>query len=129
MIYRRFPLWAQIVFGLLTLFTIGFIAYESLVAVGPQPAVAHLDKLVHLVAYGALGVITLPALSRISPLLICLGLGLFGAGIEIAQGSMGIGRSADLLDGLANLCGAILAVFAWAVVSKIRKPNTSESRS
>ena len=120
MMYRDFSPALKLIFALATIFLAGFITYESLIAVDAEPITNHVDKLVHLGAYFVLGVVTLPALSRMSPLWVCLGLSLFGVTIEIAQGVMGIGRSADYLDGLANMGGAFLAILAWAIFSALR---------
>jgi glycopeptide antibiotics resistance protein len=44
---------------------------------------------------------------------------LFGAGIELMQGWMHLGRSADLYDALANTGGAVLAILASRLLHKI----------
>jgi VanZ family protein len=43
---------------------------------------------------------------------------LFGAGIELAQGWMSYGRSADTLDALANTGGAIIAIIGSRFLHK-----------
>ena len=44
---------------------------------------------------------------------------LFGAGIELMQGWMHLGRSADLYDALANMSGAIVAILLSRMIHKI----------
>jgi len=130
MIYRKFPGAIKVLFALASLILIGFISYESLIEVSAQPSIEHLDKLIHFLAYGALTGFLLPALSRVSPLFVVLGTTLFGAGIEIVQGVMGIGRNADLLDGFANFSGAFCALLAWAAISALYKVvKDSDNRS
>ncbi len=129
MIYRKFPLPVQVVFALMAIFLVGFISYESLVAVSAEPMTNHLDKLIHLLAYGALGFVTLPALRHISPALIWVGTGMFGVLIEILQGQMGIGRNAELWDGVANFSGAFLAVIAWVLISSLFRTVASKAQT
>ena len=96
------------------------IAQQSLSVSHAQGAVPYLDKVVHFLAYGALGVFALPALPRISPVVVIIGLGLFGGIIEIGQGVMGLGRTADVLDALSNFSGAVMALVFWWILSKFR---------
>jgi VanZ family protein len=42
----------------------------------------------------------------------------FGAGIELMQGWMALGRSADVLDALANTGGAVLAILSSRLLHK-----------
>ena len=44
---------------------------------------------------------------------------IFGAGIELMQGWMAMGRSADVFDALANTGGAVLAILASRLLHKI----------
>jgi VanZ family protein len=126
MIYREYARRVQFLFGILSVLLVAFISYESLIEVSDEPTIEHLDKLVHFGAYFLLGSLMLPALRRIPPLIVFLGLVVFGAAIEIAQGTMGIGRSADILDACANTAGALAAVLVWAYLSKlIAKPKQS----
>ena len=41
-----------------------------------------------------------------------------GAGLELLQGLMSFGRSADIIDGLANAGGALIAIFINPILHK-----------
>lgn len=96
------------------------IAQQSLSVSNAQGGLPYMDKIVHFIAYGALGVFALPALPRLSPVIVVLALGLFGGIIEIAQGVMGLGRTPDLFDAVSNLGGAFMALIFWQIITKLR---------
>lgn len=125
LIYTRFKKPFRILSGILAVILASVIAQQSLSVSNAQGAIPHLDKLVHLIAYGALGTFALPALPRLSPILVFIGLGLFGITIEFLQGVMGLGRTADILDAVSNLAGLALAVLFWVIMTKIAKPVSS----
>ena len=131
MIYRSFGPKLRYSFILAALLLGGYILVRSLTPMQASVSVPGLDKVVHLCAYLVLGVLCLPALPRVHPLFVWLGLALFGAGIEFAQGSMNAGRSGDPLDEIANMSGAGLAVLCWIIISflwrKIREKYNSRS--
>lgn len=77
---------------------------------GPPPTIPFQDKIFHVLAFGCL---TGPAVLVLPPCYLWFWLAhmaALGAGIEIVQGRMGQGRSADPVDFLADLLGIGLAV-------------------
>lgn len=69
------------------------------------------DKVRHGLAYF---VLTGLGLFAFGPRLVLLGgILALGAGVEIAQALMGLGRQGDLIDLLANLSGEGLALMLW----------------
>jgi len=103
------------------------ILVKSLPPALPSLSISNGDKLIHILAYLVLGGVTLPALPRIRPLLVWLGVAGFGAGVEVLQGMMNTGRSADVYDGIANALGALFAVIMWFVLTRFLD-KTSERR-
>ena len=103
----------------LTVLLVAILIVSSLTPVQPSLHISNVDKVLHTLAYFILGCVCLPAFAKVKPLFVWLGLCGLGICIEIAQGLMSTGRSADILDEVANASGAFLAVFAWFVVSKI----------
>jgi len=70
-----------------------------------------LDKLQHAFAYLVLTGLALIAFGLRWPLL--LGIAALGAGLEVVQTVMGLGREGDVVDLIANLSGETLALLAW----------------
>ncbi|MDO8900501.1 MAG: hypothetical protein Q7V15_04020 [Phenylobacterium sp.] len=69
------------------------------------------DKVRHALAYF---VLTGLGLFAFGPRLVLLAaIFALGAGVEIAQALMGLGRQGDLIDLLANLSGEVLALMMW----------------
>ena len=105
------------------LFGIG-VVLVALVSLTPQdalPPVALWDKLLHLLAYGALAVlggVSFPGPRR----MIVLGvwLLLLGAALEFAQGQIP-GRFASLGDALANALGVVLGLAAVHWAARLRR--------
>lgn len=79
------------------------------------------DKARHALAYFVLTGLGLFAFGPRRALLA--GILLLGAGIEIAQASMGFGREGDLLDLAANLSGEALALLLWLAWGRRRRPG------
>ncbi len=104
--------------GLLILFAT-IILVKSLTPALPGLSISHADKYIHVLAYLVLGLVTLPALPRIRPILVWLGVAGFGVGVEVMQGVVNTGRSADIYDGIANALGALLAIGVWMLFSKV----------
>jgi len=77
------------------------------------------DKARHALAYFALTGLGLFAFGPRLPLLA--GLVLLGAGVEVAQASMGLGRQGELADLAANLTGEGLALALWLGVAHLRR--------
>lgn len=128
LIYARFSKALKTLCGILAVILAIVIAQQSLTVSNAQGSIPHLDKLVHLIAYGALGTFAMPALPRIRPIAIFIGLGLFGVIIEFLQGVMGLGRTADILDAASNLTGLALAVAFWMVITKLARPKSVSSQ-
>ncbi len=78
------------------------------------------DKIQHMAGYGSLTVLGFGALGRRSWLLLSAVL-LFGAGIEVLQALMPMGRTGSLLDGAANTAGGAIAWIAWTVAAHLRR--------
>ena len=101
-----------------TLFRIAAVLLALLITVGSlQPAggggsLPHVDKLMHLLAYGGLAGLAGLGWRDIPLWAVVLLAALFGIGIEIAQATLTDGRTASVADGLANLLGALLAALA-----------------
>lgn len=101
------------------------IAQQSLSVSHAEASVQHIDKIVHAFAYCALGLLTLPALPKVSPLIVLIGLAVFGGIIELAQGMMSLGRKADVLDAAANSFGLLLALAFWFLATKLFSASLS----
>lgn len=85
------------------------IAWLSVAPNTAVPSVSMWDKLEHAGAY--LGLTLLGVWSfRAAPWRLAGGLFALGVGLEIAQATMGWGRSGDVLDALANSVGIALGL-------------------
>lgn len=96
------------------------IVVASLLPATDLPSVRIWDKLEHSFAYFALAAWFGGAVRPDRYLRLALALVALGIAIEIAQGAMGFGRTADLRDVLANAVGvamglavALLGVSGW----------------
>jgi VanZ family protein len=99
------------------------ITVTSLLPARDLPALGISDKVEHAVAYALLAFWFASVMARRDFLYLVLALLAFGGGIEIAQGLMGLGREADLLDlaadGVGIVAGVVLAATPlgrWAKV-------------
>lgn len=93
-----------------------FIVWASLRPAGPGGAIPHLDKVLHLGVYALLAcglALAWPKLSKAKVFWSCV---IFGGAIELAQGVIAIGRTASLMDGLANSLGSALGVFMASLI-------------
>lgn len=98
-----------------------------------MPPIPHLDKLIHAVMMGGLyGAIVFDtqradrskSLSRAFLIAAAVGVIAFGALDEVAQTAMGLGRSGDGLDFVADFVGVAVAFFAAPpMVRKVLKIN------
>jgi len=92
--------------------TVAYTVYLTMAALGPAPTgpeIPHLDKIMHALAWGGLAFLAAigwPQALR-GPLLLAAA---HGALIEVLQGTVVQGRSAELADFLADLLGAVLAI-------------------
>ncbi len=120
----------QLFFGM-ALFWAWIIAFFCLIKSSTIPAVSipNLDKVVHAFFHFVLTLLwflffqkQMKAKSVFKPLYSAVLFSFFyGIGIEIMQGLFTDTRSADVLDVLANITGAILASVAILVLKKIIK--------
>jgi VanZ family protein len=82
---------------------------------------AHTDKLVHLVLYFVLTVLTMSVLqgknSHYSAFIYCV---TFGIVVEALQAWMGLGRSFSFYDILANTTGVCLGLTGYYLVKKLK---------
>jgi len=119
MLYRNFgPMRRQIFMGLSCVFAV-IILVKSLTPALPSLNANHADKYIHVLAYLVLAVVVLPALPRLRPFYIWVGVAGFGLGVEVLQGLVNTGRSADIYDGIANATGALLAVLIWGLMTRL----------
>lgn len=95
------------------------IVWASLRPAGTGGAIPHLDKVFHLLVYAVLGAGLALAWPKLSKFRIFWGCVIFGAAMEIAQGMMGSGRTASLLDGLANSLGAAIGLYVVILASRL----------
>lgn len=86
------------------------------------------DKVVHMIMFGFLTFIVLlelmkrnkwHTLSLASVGIVAFICAIFGIGIEIIQGAMGLGRSFELLDIIADSAGAMMVAGIWAALQNI----------
>lgn len=93
------------------------ILYLSLAPTEATPAAGlGWDKARHALAYF---VLTGLGLFAFGPRLVLLGgVVLLGAGVELAQAAMGLGRQGELADLAANLTGEGLALAAWFAIRR-----------
>lgn len=89
------------------------LTWASLMPLDPGSLPSQHDKLAHLAAYGTLGAWFGLFMPSRRWLLVWTALGLFGVGIEFAQGQTGY-RSFDTHDILANWIGVSLGMAALA---------------
>lgn len=102
---RFATLWWMFAWGL-TL----YVTYECLVPPSQLPNLHLNDKLEHAGAYFAMAFLFGGLVDRRRFPLMIASLLLLGALIEVAQGLMALGRSADVWDFVADACGVALAV-------------------
>lgn len=75
------------------------------------PALSISDKSEHFIAYALLSASAVQLFARrLSWAFVCLLLVLMGIALEFLQGSMGLGRSMDRYDALANTIGVLIGL-------------------
>ena len=91
------------------------VVYITISCLEPPRYVPNLhlwDKLEHALAFGGMafwfGSLVRPRQYPLTALLMLL----FGGGIEVAQGVMGLGRDADIMDFVADSVGVLVALIA-----------------
>lgn len=124
--------------GLLTGITLALILWLTL---APHPTgklkislFYGADKIVHMIMFGCLTFLALlelmkhkkwAMLSLVTIAVISLVGALLGVGIELIQRAMGLGRSFEIMDILADTAGAIGAGGIWAIIQQaIAKPDS-----
>jgi peptidoglycan/LPS O-acetylase OafA/YrhL len=79
----------------------------------PEPGTSLIpDKVQHAVAFGVLGLLGSYAYPRLSRVWLVAGLSLFGALIELAQGTSFIHRDCDPMDWLTDTVACLVVVLA-----------------
>lgn len=86
------------------------VIVASLVPAHDLPSVSVNDKVEHISAYVALAIWFGGLFTRRAYLWLALGLLILGGAIEIAQGLMGLGRTADVKDFLADGLGVLIGL-------------------
>ena len=117
LVYKKFSRIFHVLSVLLVSVLAAVILVSSLVPAGPSMSVNNADKILHISAYFTLGFVAYFAFRRFSPIFVWIGLCIYGAAIEGLQGISHIGRSADILDALANASGALLALLFWVILT------------
>jgi hypothetical protein len=103
---RLAPLWWACAVGLTA-----YVVVQCLVPPKMVPNLHVNDKLEHAGAFGLMTFLYAGVLERRRFPLLIAGMLLLGAGIEIAQGAMGLGRVMDFWDWVADAVGVFAAVF------------------
>lgn len=99
-----------------------FIIWASLRPSGSGGTIHHLDKFMHMLVYAGLAfgmAAAWPKLSKAKVFWACV---VFGGIMELAQGVIGLGRTASLYDALANSVGTALGLsLAYWIVVKFER--------
>lgn len=122
---------SKIPFGLSTFIVAGLILYATL---DPDPLpdtrimlFKGADKVIHALMFFALSMalsfdFCKKKYSRYNPINVAIIIGLISAScgilIEFAQDAMGLGRSAELYDAIADAVGAFIGSFLWIPFGK-----------
>jgi len=85
-----------------------------------KPYIRYSDKVLHFSAYFGISFLALGAFPKTHLVIIFIGLSLTGAGVEILQESMGLGRSASLGDIVANCLGSAVPILLWVAFRLLR---------
>jgi hypothetical protein len=87
-----------------------FILYSTLAPASIVPDVHLNDKIEHGTAFFGLTLWFGGLVERRRFWLLGIAMSAFGAAIEVAQGTMGLGRDMDIHDWYADTCGVLLAL-------------------
>ncbi|WP_192823075.1 VanZ family protein [Rufibacter sp. LB8] len=108
--------------GWAVLILIGTLLPAQALPSAPQWELLTFDSLVHAVLFGGQLLLALYALRKdrnltsLSFTVAFLLVVLFGGLVEVLQGSMGYGRSADIGDAISNTVGCLLGLVLWFAV-------------
>lgn len=101
----------------------------------PEVSVPFFDKWTHFIAFGVLTFLWLcawPAYTKLQLFSFFFLATLMGCIIEVGQGALpSLGRSMELMDGVADAVGAVLGIAAFVVAARMSKtppPPEGESR-
>ena len=97
----------------------------ALIPSQPSDAPIYADKILHCASFAVLTGLALVARPRLRLMTLTAGLTLYGAGIEFLQGVMPFGRTASVLDLLANVAGTGFLVMLWVIWVHVRKTRPS----
>ena len=109
---------AAILWWLLGWFMVLFILYGTLSPARYVPDLHLNDKLEHATAFFGLTFWFGGLVRRGRYFVVVLAMELLGAGIEIAQGTMGLGRDMDFWDWVADSIGVGIALAALLIISR-----------
>ena len=101
----------RFVFKSLTICFAGLLIWQSLEPSNAAGSILHIDKLLHLIVYGALAGLMRLGWWKYGSWLVLASCSALGFGLEILQGLFAIGRTASIFDGFANVAGILLALF------------------
>ncbi len=87
-----------------------FILYSALAPINYVPEVHLSDKIEHALAFCGMTFWFGGLVARRRLWVLGLVMSAFGAAIEVAQGTMGLGRDMDIHDWIADSCGVLIAL-------------------
>lgn len=110
---RRILFWAAAIFA----FAMAVLPHPPELPGGPS------DKLQHIAAFAALGVLGAWAYVEAPILALFAGLSVFGAAIELVQAVPALHRDSDIKDWIADTlaCGLVLLLIRWRRLRKQRE--------
>lgn len=79
------------------------------------------DKLLHIVAFLVLGGLAAVGFQRWTPLRLVIALGLYGAAIELVQAIPALRRDSDVMDLIADIAAALVAVWTTRAVMQRKR--------
>ena len=102
---RMAPLWWVVGWAMVL-----FILYATLAPSRDVPDLHIWDKLEHATAFFGMTIWFGGLVARRRLWVLGVAMSAFGAAIEVAQGTMGLGRDMDVHDWVADSCGVIVAL-------------------
>ena len=120
---RPVTLWIVLFGWIVFCVSFALISFASLEPATTPPDGLYWDKVLHLVAYGALTfglIFAWPRKSLVLIFLVSFGLGVV---LEFLQGTVAIGRTTSIWDAVANALGALTIIGLWIGVCPLLKHN------